>query len=114
VIALLALATASVTEQSTLDFGVLFFKMLGALGAVTVFAILVLKFLVPRLSFAKRYHEEKMFNVISRYQLEPKKSLYLVKVSEKYLVLGVSDSAIQTLTTLTKEEALGEAKKADA
>lgn len=96
-----------VTTGSAVDFTWLFLKMIGALGVVSVLAIVILKYVVPRLGFTKRFHQGKVFRVLNRFQLEPRKTLYLVNIGKRYLVLGVADSGIQVVTEVTKEEAEG-------
>jgi flagellar biosynthetic protein FliO len=43
-------------------------------------------------------------DVIGKRTLQPKKSVFVVRVAGKVLVLGVSDHGMQTLTELTEEE----------
>lgn len=42
--------------------------------------------------------------VMGRTFLSPKQSLYLVKIGQKYAVLGVSDQSINKISELTEEE----------
>ena len=102
---LLDIATAPATPDTAVDFTWLFFKMLMALGAVSIFAVLVLKYAAPHLSFTRRYQQGKVFDVLARFSLEPKRHLYLTKIAERYFVLGTSESGINVITELSKEEA---------
>jgi flagellar protein FliO/FliZ len=43
-------------------------------------------------------------DVLGRRSLQPKKSIVVVRVAGKVLVLGVSDHGMQTLTELTDDE----------
>ena len=45
--------------------------------------------------------------IVGRTFLSPKQSLFLVKIGQRYTVLGVSDQNINAITELTKEEASG-------
>lgn len=91
--------------QGAIDFTWLAVKMLLALGIVTILAILIMKYAVPRTGIWKRLQHNKYFHVLGRHVIEPKKSLYLVHVGERYLVIGVSDSGISLITELSKAEA---------
>ncbi|MBI4211436.1 MAG: FliO/MopB family protein [Deltaproteobacteria bacterium] len=101
---LLQIPTEPATASTAVDFTWLFVKMLGALGVVSVLAILTLKYLVPKLGFARRFQEGKFFQVLQRHTLEPKKHLYLMKLGQRYCVLGASDSGIQFITDIPKDD----------
>ena len=98
--------TVSPTGDAAIDFTWLFIKMLLVLGIVSVGAVLVLKYAVPRIGAMKRFQQGKCFSVLARYTLEPGKSLYLVNVGKRYLVLGAADHGISLLGEVTEEEAL--------
>ena len=100
------LETVAPTGDTAVDFTWLFIKMLLVLGIVTVGAVLVLKYAVPRIGAMKRFQQGRCFSVIGRYVLEPGRSLFLVSVGKRYLVLGVSDHAINLLGEVSEEEAL--------
>lgn len=102
---LLQITTAPATNSSAIDFTWLFVKMLLVLGIVTVAAILILKYAVPHIGVMKRFQQGGYFRVLGRYMLEPKKSLYVVHVGKRYLVLGTSENGISLVTELSKEEA---------
>ena len=105
---LLQVQSAAATPAGVGDFSWLFLKMLIALGIVSVLAVLILKYAVPHIGVMKRFQRGKYFKVLGRFALEPKRSLYLVHVGEKYLVLGVADSAINLITELSAAEVKGE------
>ena len=103
-IALLAqIPTQVATPASTLDFSVLFIKMLGALAVVVLLAVLILKFIVPKLSFAQR-NKFKLIETRSRFTMEPKKHLYVLRVANRHLVVGSTEHHIQLLTELKPDE----------
>lgn len=102
------ITTVPATSGSTVDFTWLFIKMLFVLGIVTVAAILVLKYAVPRIGIMKRFQHGKHFNVLGRHALEPGKSLCLVKAGNKYLVIGVAEHGISLVTELDRKEVEGE------
>lgn len=99
--------TEPATAASAVDFSWLFIKMLLVLAIVSIIAVLLLKYAVPRIGPLKAFQKSKYFSVLGRFVLEPKRSLYLVNVGKRYLVIGVSDSAINLITEISKEEAEG-------
>lgn len=114
--AILSILLAEITTKpavpgNTLDFTWLFLKMLLVLVIVCVLAILFLKYVVPRTGFARAIQKGKYFTILGRYQLEHRKSLYLVEIGGRYLVIGCADHGINALAELTKEEAEGRATK---
>jgi len=101
------IVTETATPAATMDFTWLFLKMLLALGIVTILAILFLKYIMPRTGLMSALQKGRYFTVMGRYQLEPRKALYLVEVGGRYLVIGSADHGIQLLAELTKAEAEG-------
>jgi flagellar protein FliO/FliZ len=99
--------TVPATPGTAVDFTWLFLKMLFVLGAVSVFAVLVLKYAVPRLGLMQRFQKGNYFNVIGRYVLEPRKTLYLVEVCGRYFVLGSADNGINSIVELSEKEVHG-------
>lgn len=108
-IALLAAAVTEIemvpaTSETAMDFTWLFLKMLFILGAVTILAVLILKYGIPRTSFYKRMSKGRLFRVITMQHVAPRKSLYLVEICNKFMLLGVTDHAITPVLELSKEE----------
>lgn len=99
------ISTTPPTTEGAIDFTWLFVKMLLLLGIVTILAILVLKYAVPRLGVMKRFQQGKYFTVLGRYALEPGRSLYLIHVGKRYLVIGVADHGINLITEISEDEA---------
>jgi len=103
-----AIPTEPATSSTAVDFTWLFIKMLLVLAIVSIVAVLVLKYAVPHFGILKPFQKGQYFTVLGRYVLEPKRSLYLVNVGKRYLVIGVADSGINLVTEISKEEAEGE------
>lgn len=101
------IATKPALPSNTIDFTWLFIKMLLVLGIVCILAILFLKYVMPRTGLVRAGHRGKYFSVLGRYQLEHRKSLYLVEVGKRYLVIGCADHGINTLAELTEDEVRG-------
>lgn len=92
------------TPASAVDFTWLFIKMLFVLGAVTVLAILILKYGMPRTAFYKRLAKGSLLKILARQHIAPRKHLYLVEMGGRYLLLGVTDHAITPIVELSAEE----------
>ncbi|MDP2599985.1 MAG: flagellar biosynthetic protein FliO [Deltaproteobacteria bacterium] len=82
-----------------MDFTILFLQMLFALVVVCAGAVLLLKYVLPRISGAKKWQKNGHFELVSRFTLDYKKTLYLVRVGKKHLVLGGAEHNL----TLLKE-----------
>lgn len=106
---LLQIPTVPATGAAAVDYGWLFIKMLIALGIVTVLAILALKYGVPRWTGGRRFIGGRLFRIVARQTLVQNKSLFLVHVGKRYLLLGVADSAINLITELDPREVEGDA-----
>lgn len=103
---LIAIETVPASDGSAVDFTWLFLKMLFMLGIVTILAILILKYAVPQLGLMKRFQKGNYFRILGRYNLEPRRSLYLITVGGRYFVLGSSDHGVGLITELSEREAL--------
>jgi len=77
-------------------------KMLFILLMVCLFAFFLLRWLLPRLG-SPLLGKGSMIQVIHRYTLEPKKSLYIIRVDESFHLIGASDQSINYLTALPEE-----------
>ena len=92
-----AIPTAPANYSSAVDFTFLFIKMIAALIVACVAAAIVLRYAVPKLSFIKKAANDKHIKILSRTYVGPKQHLYLVKVDEKCILLGVTDHSINKL-----------------
>src|SRR5262249_46517203 len=68
-----------------------YFEALLALGAVLLLAFLILRVGLPRF-FGTQNFTGGPIQVIARYPLEPKKTLYVVKAGSEFLFLGASEA----------------------
>lgn len=69
---------------------------------VGLLAYLVLIFLGKK-KWLPRF-QSKNIKIIERLYLGPKHSLFIVKIADKYLLLGAADNNINTLKELNKED----------
>lgn len=98
-----AIETVPATHASAGDFTLLFIKMIAALVVACVAAVLVLKYAVPRLSFTKRFTQNQRIKILSRVALAPKQHLYLVKISERCILLGATDHTVTKIMDVEDE-----------
>ena len=87
-----------------MDFTWLFLQMLLALAVVCIGAILVLRYFLPKMAWTKKWQKNGNFELIARFGLDFRRTLYLVRVGKKYLVLGGADQGIHLLTELSSGE----------
>jgi flagellar protein FliO/FliZ len=77
----------------------LYAEVLLALGGVLVLAYVVLRVGLPRM-FGLQISKNGPIQIVGRYPLEPKKTLYLVKMGSQLLLIAASDSQVQFLTAV--------------
>jgi flagellar biosynthetic protein FliO len=77
----------------------------------TIFALLLIiisvyigVYIIKRFASGKTRHKGSLVSVAGSTYLGPKKSIYLVDVQDKRLVLGVTDTSIQLLTEIDRPE----------
>jgi flagellar biogenesis protein FliO len=81
-----------------------YITVLFALGGVLVLAYVILKVVLPRM-FGITASNNGPIQVLARYPLEPKKTLYLVKTGTQVFLVGTSESQIEYLTAIAPENA---------
>jgi flagellar biosynthetic protein FliO len=87
----------------TPDFTWLFIKMIAGLILVLALAILLIRVVLPRTRLG-RMRRAGWAQVIGHYPLEPHRNLYVVKVLERYLLLGSSEHSVNLVAELSKAE----------
>lgn len=83
-----------------------------ALGFVCGLAYVIFRWVLPRLSAVRS--PGGMVRVVDRVGLDARKSLYVIEVTGRWLLIGVSESGVQLLSELdarSAEEAEQEAAK---
>lgn len=89
--------------EETLSFGTLFLKMIIALIIVCLLAYIIMKWALPKAINIRGGHKG-IIKIIDYFRLEPKKTLYIIEVKGKYLLLGVTDQYISPLTIAQLDE----------
>lgn len=92
--------------ETTPDFAVLFVKMLAGLILVLILAVVLIRYLLPRsrLSFLKGGKKSDWVSVLNRFPLEPRKTLYLVKVASRYFLLGSAENSLNLVGELNETD----------
>lgn len=86
-----------------MGFGWLFLRMIIALVIVCLLAYVVIRWGVPKIVGIKT-DDSKLIKVVECFQLEPKKRIYIVEVTGKYLLLGVSEQYMIALSDVKLDE----------
>lgn len=79
-----------------------YIEVLLALAGVLVLAYVLLRVGLPRV-FGMQTSSGGPIQLIARYPLEPKKTLYLLKIGAQLLLIGTSESQVQFLTSIASE-----------
>lgn len=102
--------TLPVSQDASLDFGWLFFKVVVVMVVVCLAAFAVIKYLLPRASFVRRMGESQI-EIVERFGLEPKKNLYILKIGKKNILVGTADNFISSLAEFEEKELSSDASK---
>lgn len=104
-IAILLQESVQIMESAgAVDFTWLFIKMLSLLIVVCVLALLILKYLVPKMNTSARRLGGDMIRIMARRHLNPKAQLYIIGVGKKQFLVGATDTQIHYLTDLSGED----------
>jgi flagellar protein FliO/FliZ len=94
VVSMLALAQAQTVPEAPSGYGWLLLRGLLALAAVCLLAYVVLRFLSRRVYGTAA--GGGLMRVVARLPLEPRRSLYLVEVAGRYLLVGLGENGAPT------------------
>lgn len=98
-------ATTPVDPVATINTPIAeYIQVLLVLGGVLALAYALLKFGLPRF-FQQRVHADGPIQMVARYPLEPKKSIYLIRVGSQVFLLGTSEGQVEYLTGVEPENA---------
>jgi len=87
-----------------MDFTWTFLQMLFVLLVVCAGAVFILKFLLPRFMGNQHSNKGGHFELISRYALDLRRALYLVRIGKRFFVLGGAEQGLHLLTEISKDE----------
>lgn len=84
----------STTEA--VSYGVSFAKMLMAMVFIICLAFFVLKYLLPKMTIARR-NRDSQIKVLDYQPLEARKGIYLIQIHDRKLAVGVCDNSMSPL-----------------
>lgn len=84
-------------------YGTMLFKMMLALILTCVLAVVILKWGMRKL--VTHSNKDDQMKVLARMAIEPRRSILVVKVGQRTLVLGSSESGMELLTELHGKDA---------
>jgi len=96
----------TVTEfgQSKFDFTYTFIKMVFAMVVVIALALLLIRYVLPKLTFARVQGKGGGIQIVDRVALDARKSVCILKVDGKRYLVGVSENYIGTLAQLRSSD----------
>lgn len=99
--------------QPTPDFTWLFVKMVIGLMLVVGLALFLFRYVIPRTRLGRR-RSAAWASLEDIVHLDPQRSLYLVKILERYFVLGATEQNLQVITEIPFQqgEKLSQGEKA--
>ncbi len=90
--------------ENRLSYPMLVIRTIAVLAVIVIAIYLVFRFLLK-----KRHpfiRESEIIKVLASFQIAANKSIQIVEIAEKMLVLGVSDSNINLITTIEEKETI--------
>ncbi len=89
----------------SLDFTWLFLKMVFAMIFVIALAIVVIRFIIPKLTFNRGASARSDLRVVDRIPLDARKSLYVLEVEGRRLLIGSSEHHVGFIAELNAKDA---------
>jgi flagellar biosynthetic protein FliO len=90
----------------------MFVQTILALGFVCLLAYVVLRVVLPRLQLGAT--RQSMIKVIDRTPLDQRRSLFVVEVTGRWLLIGSSEGGVELISELDAEKAAQEAETLNA
>ena len=102
-----ALAATALAETApavgTMDYTALMLKMLALLGVVIVLGFILIRY-VGRVGQVRGRSTVQNFEILSWLKLEPKKTVYLVRIGKRTFALGAAESGLNVIAELNSDE----------
>ena len=86
--------------SSSVDFTWLFLKMVFAMIFVIALAIVVIRFIIPKLTFNRGAAARSDLRIVDRVPLDGRKSLYVLQVEGRRLLVGASEHHVGFIAEL--------------
>ncbi len=85
----------------------MFVQMIVILGLVCLLAFGFLRYILPRLAFARNLQKKQVVKVLSRCHLDHRHQVMVAQVGARYFLLGVGDHAVNLLSELNRNDVEG-------
>lgn len=101
---LMAVAWAQTSDAASQpDFSGLFFKTMALLAIIVVLGFLLVRY-VGKVGRVRGKSGSKDFEMLSWMRIEPKKSLYLVRIGKRKFALGSAEHNLNLIAEMTDED----------
>jgi flagellar biogenesis protein FliO len=90
------LLLSQIQDVEPISYGFLFAKMVIAMVVIIAAAFLCIKFILPRFTQVRRKKHSDI-QILDYQPLEARKSIYLIRIEDKKVALGVTDHSIAKL-----------------
>jgi flagellar biogenesis protein FliO len=90
--------------QSPIDFTWLFLKTIFAMIVVIALAIVVLRYIIPRIGLHRKRGVTTDIHIVDRVPLEAKKMLYIIEVEGRRLLIGSSEHQMNLIAELERSD----------
>ncbi|MCE9625821.1 MAG: flagellar biosynthetic protein FliO [Deltaproteobacteria bacterium] len=88
---------------SSLDFTWLFLKMVFAMIFVIGLAIVIIRFIIPKLTYNRGASARSDLKIVDRVPLDNRKSLYVLQVEGRRLLVGASEHYVGLIAELQNQ-----------
>jgi flagellar biogenesis protein FliO len=85
---------------SSVDFTWLFLKMVFAMIFVIALAIVVIRFIIPKLTYNRGASSRSDLRIVDRIPLDSRKSLYVLEVEGRRLLIGAGEHHVGFIAEL--------------
>jgi flagellar biosynthetic protein FliO len=87
-------------SPSSIDFTWVFLKTIFAMVAVIAVAILVIRYIIPKLTLGRTKTSRSDLQIVDRIPLDGRKSLYLIQIERKRYLLASTEHQINLISEL--------------
>ena len=95
--------TAAEFGNKSVDFTWLFLKTIFAMVVVLALAIIVLRYVLPKLSISRPLKGGTDIQIVDRVPLDSKRILYVLRVEGRRLLVSASEHSVSLITELESE-----------
>ncbi len=92
--------TAKEFGPASVDFSWLFLKMIFAMVVVIALAVLLLRYVLPRITLSRSKGVRTDLQVLDRIPLDAKKALYVLQIEGRRFLISASENHIGLVTEL--------------